>query len=85
MCVRVVCVRVSACVLLKILGFGTKNFNPLVSSIQSYPESGTSPYADLSPIDEMTGLPSPIDGAESVHHVSSTADSNQQHSVSTSE
>lgn len=51
----------------------------------SYPESGTSPYTDLSPIDEMAGLPSPTDGAESVHHVSSTADSSQQHSVSTSE
>lgn len=51
----------------------------------SYPESGTSPYTDLSPIDEMGGLPSPIDREESVHHVSSTADSSQQHSVSTSE
>lgn len=57
--------------------------SPLIA--QSYPESGTSPYADLSPIDEMAGLPSPIDGAESVHHVSSTADSSQGHSVSTSE
>lgn len=45
----------------------------LFHSPQSYTDSGASPYDSLSPMDDVTALPSPSNGVNSVAQVSSSA------------